>query len=203
MNRIPWIIAAFFGLGVFSVSAQEGIFHGPAVSYTYLDLGYEGRSFDSSKIGDGDGAFLAFSYGEIPFLYFAGEAHWSRAESFITGDDIDFVDGNLGLGLRFTALDTLSVYLEGGLAYRELDIKEVDDFNRDDLGFYLEPGIKLGVIGRLELNAGLRYTQLDDDALLGGRIGGVIGLTRGLGITLDAGVDEDSHYFGVGLRINW
>ncbi|MEM9481073.1 MAG: outer membrane beta-barrel protein, partial [Verrucomicrobiota bacterium] len=200
MRSIQPLVSIVFLFSAGFSAAQERIFDGPGLSYTYFDFGYERRSFDDADLMDGDGGFLEFSFGGIPFIYFTGEMHYSNAESFLSGDEIDFIDADLGVGLRFTALDTISFYIEGGLAYSDfdIDVTELDAIARDDLGLYLEPGLKLGLFGRLEVNAALKYRQFEDDALLGGKVGAVIGLTDKLGITLDAGVEEESEYIGIG-----
>ena len=180
--------------------AQE-YFEGPALSFTNLEIGYEQRYFAEDNLDTGDGIHAGFSIAPIPFLYFAGDFRYASASDFISGDDIDFLDARVGVGGRVNVLDTVAVYVEGGAAYGKLGLG--GDAGYDGAGFYIEPGVKFGILGRIEGSVALEYTSLESEKFLGAKAGLMIGLTDRVGITGDVGVSEHSSFAGFGLRISW
>jgi len=181
----------------------QRIFDGPALSFSNLEFGYERRFFDDEWLDDADGFHAGFSIAPIPFLYLAGDIHYANSEDFLTkSDDIDFLDARIGVGGRVTVAGTLALYLEGGAAYGKLD-RPGSPEAYDGAGFYVEPGVKLGLFGRVEASVAAEMTVLEDTTLYGAKAGLMFGITDNLGLTLDAGVSEHSDYVGIGLRINW
>ncbi len=178
---------------------QSHIFDGPALDFTYLEGGYEYRSFDSSRLDDADGFGVSFSLAPIPILYLTGDFHYANPEDFIRGERIDFIDASLGIGARLTLLDTVSAYVEGGAAYGKLDIPG----GYDSAGYYVEPGLKIGLFGRVEASIAGEFTQLSGETIFGGKAGLMFGITDHLGITIDGSISEVSDFVGVGLRIVW
>ena len=189
---------------LFDQSAHgQRIYDGPALSFSTLELGWERRSFDDPFLGDADGIHAAFSFAPIPILYFAGDFRYASSEDFLRSDeDIDFLDARLGVGARFTLLGFLAPYIEGGAVYGQLDRPGSRD-GYDGVGFYVEPGLKLGLFGRLEASVAGEMTVLDDTTFFGGKAGLMLGITDHFGIGVDAGISEHSDYFGVGVRFSW
>jgi hypothetical protein len=181
--------------------AQEMLFEGPALSFSNLEVGYEQRYFDLNGVDDGNGFHAGFSLAPIPILYIAGDFNYSSAQSIFGDEDISFIDTNLGLGARITLLDTLAVYIEGGGAYGQLDGRP--SANYDGFGYYIEPGVKLGLFGRVELSVAADFTYLKDETILGGKAGAMIGITDNLGLTLEGGFSDHTDFLGLGLRIAW
>jgi len=184
-----------------TASAQEVFFEGPALSFSKLEVGYEQRYFDLADVDDGNGFHAGFSLAPIPILYVAGDVHYASAQSFFEREDVSFIDTNLGLGARVTLLDTLAIYIEGGGAYGKQDGSRSSDY--DGFGYYVEPGVKLGLFGRVELSVGADFTYLKDETIIGGKAGLMFGLTDHVGVTLDAGVSDHTDFVGLGLRIAW
>jgi hypothetical protein len=180
--------------------AQE-YFEGPALSFTNLEIGYEQRYFAEDDLDTGNGIHAGFSIAPIPFLYFAGDFRYASAADFISGDDVDFLDARIGVGGRVNILDTVAVYVEGGAAYGKLGLD--GDAGYDGTGFYIEPGVKFGILGKIEGSVALEYTSLESEKFLGAKAGLMIGLTDRVGITADVGVSEHSSFAGIGLRISW
>jgi len=182
-------------------NAQEHVFGGPALSFSNLEVGYEQRYFDIEGVDDGNGFHAGFSLAPIPILYLAGDFHYSNAEDFLLDEDIRFIDSKLGLGARVTLLDTLSVYIEGGGAYGELEGRR--SYAYDGFGYYVEPGVKVGLFGRVEFSVAGDFTYLEDETILGGKAGLMFGITDNLGLTIDGGLSDHTDYLGIGLRIAW
>lgn len=179
----------------------QDFFEGPALSFNNLELGYEQRYFDDERLDTGNGVHAGFSISPIPILYFAGDIRYASAEEFLTNDNVNFLDARVGIGGHLKLADTVAVYVEGGAAYGLLDLPGSDGY--DGAGFYIEPGLKFSLIGRLEASVALEYTSLENEKFLGAKAGLMLGLTDRLGITLDAGVSEHSDFLGIGLRIAW
>ena len=181
--------------------AQEMLFEGPALSFSNLEVGYEQRYFDLEGVDDGNGFHAGFSLAPIPILYVAGDFQYSTAENFFGEDDISFIDTNLGLGARITLLDTLAIYVEGGGAYGKLDGRRSAEY--DGFGYYVEPGVKLGLFGRLELSVAADFTYIKDETILRGKAGVMLGITDNLGLTFEGGISDHTDFLGLGLRIAW
>ncbi len=180
---------------------QEMLFEGPALSFSNLELGYEQRYFDLEGVDDGNGFHAGFSLAPIPILYVAGDFKYSSAQSIFNDDDISFIDTKLGLGARVTLLDTLSVYLEGGGAYGKMEGRPSAAY--DGFGYYIEPGVKLGLFGRVEFSVAADFTYLQSETILGGKAGMMFGITDNLGLTLEGGFSDHTDFLGIGLRIAW
>lgn len=182
----------------------QKLYDGPALSFSNLELGYERRFFDADRVDDANGFHAGISFAPIPGLYFAGDFHYANAEEFLTsGEDIDFIDASAGIGLRATLAGALAVYIEGGVAYGKFDRPESSDISYDGAGFYVEPGVKVGLFGRVEGSVAAELTVLEDEEWVGAKAGLMIGLTDHFGITVDAGISEHTDYVGVGMRISW
>ena len=201
-----WLIALLGLLAPLLVMGEakaQRIWDGPALSFNNFDLGYERHFFDEGGVGDADGFHAGFSFAPIPLLYFAGDFQYANADQFLAEiDDIDFIHARAGLGLRATLLGAVAVYTEGGIAYGKFDPAGSRN-SYDDVGFYVEPGLKVGLFGRLEANVAADFTVLGSETLIGLKGGLVLGITDHFGITFDAGISDHSDYLGVGVRFSW
>ncbi len=186
-----------------TTSSAQRLFDGPALSFSNLELGYERRFFDEDWLDDANGVHLGFSIAPIPVLYLAGDFRYANAEEFLTSEeDVDFLDARVGVGARATIAGTVAIYLEGGAAYGKFD-PPGSETGYDGAGFYVEPGVKLGLFGRVEASVAGELTTLEDETFLGAKAGLMFSITDNLGLTFDAGVSEHSDFVGVGLRIDW
>jgi hypothetical protein len=201
-----WLLVALSLLAppllVVEARAQE-IWDGPALSYSNLEFGYERRTFDEAGVGDADGFHAGFSFAPIPLLYFAGDFHYANVDQFLSEiDEIDFIDARAGAGLRVTLLGALSVYAEGGFAYGKYD-PALSPNSYDSVGFYAEPGLKVGLFGRLEASVAGDFVVLDEETLVGIKGGLMLGITDNFGITIDASASDRTDYLGIGVRFSW
>ncbi|MGI9240408.1 MAG: hypothetical protein ACR2RV_06375 [Verrucomicrobiales bacterium] len=185
-------------------SKAQRIWDGPALSFSNIELGYERHFFDEPGLDDADGFHVGLSIAPIPLLYFAGDFRYATADQFLADiDEIDFMHARAGAGLRATLLGAVAVYTEGGFAYGKFDpIGSKNSY--DGSGFYVEPGLKVGLFGRLEASIAGDFTVLDDETIIGLKGGLMLGITDHFGISLDAGTnDHGDDYLGVGVRFSW
>ncbi|MEZ5299739.1 MAG: outer membrane beta-barrel protein [Verrucomicrobiales bacterium] len=206
MNKIAVSLAAVLVSPL--VAQAQDAFDGPALSYTYLEGGYERRFFDDGDLSDANGFGAGFSVAPLPFLFLTGELHYASPTVSIldSEEDVDFLDARLGAGLNVTILDTLSIYVEGGPAYRQLSSdawERVSDATMDDVGFYVEPGVRIGIAGRLELYAAGDFSRISDEDILGAKAGLILGLTDNFALTAGATANEQTSSVGVGIRLAW
>ena len=181
----------------------QRIWDGPALSFSNVELGYERHFFDEAGLDDADGFHAGISIAPIPLLYFSGDFRYANADQFLSDiDEVDFIQARAGAGLRATLLGAVAVYTEGGFAYGKFDpIGSRKSY--DGTGFYVEPGLKVGLFGRLEASIAGDFTILDDETLIGLKGGLMLGLTDHLGISVDAGASDHGDYLGIGLRVSW
>lgn len=201
-----WVLLIALGAPLWAPqeAGAQRLYDGPALSFSNLELGYERRFFDADRIDDANGFHAGISFAPIPGLYFTGDFHYANAEEFLTSEeDIDFIDASAGIGLRATLAGALAVYVEGGVAYGKFDRPESSDISYDGVGFYVEPGLKIGLFGRVEGSVAAELTVLEDEEWVGAKAGLMIGITDNFGLTVDAGVSEHTDYVGVGMRISW
>ena len=202
-TRLFLILALLTPLGAINEAKAQRIWDGPALNYSNFELGYERRSFDEAGVGDGDGLHAGISWAPIPLLYFAGDFRYSNVDQFLDEiEDIDFYDVRAGAGLRATLLGAVSIYGEGGFAYGKYNPKGSSNAY-DGAGFYVEPGLKVGLFGRLEASVAGDFVFLDDETIIGIKGGLMLGITDHFGITLDAAASDHSDYIGVGVRFSW
>ena len=190
---------------IFSAERADAqrIWDGPALSYSNFELEWERRTFGNATLDESDGFHAGISIAPIPLLYFTGDFHYAKVDQILQEiEEIDFIDARAGAGLRLTLLGAISVYAEGGFAYGQYEPKFSPD-SYDSAGFYVEPGLKVGLFGRLEANVAGDFLVLDDDTLVGLKGGLVLGITDHFGITVDASTNDISDYFGVGVRFSW
>ena len=181
----------------------QRIWDGPALSYSNVEFGWERRYFDDASVGDADGFHAGISIAPIPLLYFTGDFRYANVDQFLADiDEITFMDARAGAGLRATLLGAVSVYAEGGFAYGKYDPKFSSN-SYDGGGFFVEPGLKVGLFGRVEASVAGDLLVIDDEAMMGLKGGLMIGITDHFGITVDGGINEHSDYFGVGVRFSW
>jgi hypothetical protein len=198
------LLSGLIPLALIENSDAQSIWDGPALSFSNVELGYERHFFDKPGLDDADGFHLGLSIAPIPLLYFAGDFRYATANQFLADiHEIDFMQARAGAGLRATLLGALAVYTEGGFAYGKFD--PVGSRNSyDGAGFYVEPGLKLGLFGRLEASIAGDITVLDNETILGLKGGLMLGITDHFGISLDAGTsDHGDDYLGLGVRFNW
>lgn len=191
--------ALLISLSLFMVSP---VVVAKGLNYSYADVGYQLTELDTpdSSVDDPDfdSALLDVSVG----LYdiFALRAGFRRG--FIdddTGSDIDLTEFRVGGRGHYSLLDNVDGYVE--VLY--FNAKLNGDSTSTDIGGIYEAGfrVKGGKIG--ELDAAYRHVSGDTDENFV-VIGGIINLTKNLGLSLNAafGDDDDEEYFA-GLRIGF
>jgi len=156
------------------------------MSYSYVDLGYAQTDADvAGPSADGFGLRGSIGFAENWFA-FADYA----AES-VQGIDIDTI--SVGIGGHYGLTESLD--LVGRVGYFEFNVDFGGGLNGDDDGYLLDAGLRGRVGDAVELEGGLRYTDLselgDDTALfVGGRFH--FNKTWALGADYSSGDDVSS-----------
>lgn len=191
--------ALLISLSLFMVSpvvAAKGL------NYSYADVGYQLTELDTADSSidepDFDSALLDASFA----LYdiFALRAGFRRGViDDDTGSEVDLTEFRAGGRGHYSVMDNLDVYVDA----LYFNAKFNGDATNTDIGGIYEAGfrVKGGKIG--ELDAAYRRVSgdIDQNYVV---VGGVINLTKNLGLSLNAafGDDDDEEYFA-GLRIGF
>ena len=125
------------------------------MSYSFVDLGYIETDIDN--VGDkADGFALRGSVG------FA--QHWFALAEYVSQSvsefDVDIDTLSVGFGGHYGIAP--NVDLVGKLAYTEIDLSAPGGLEADDDGFWLEAGARGRVADAVELEGGLRYTDMSE-----------------------------------------
>ena len=173
-------------------------------NYGYLDASYYWFDFDEDNFDSANGFGAALSLALLDSLYL--KAAGSYAETEVEGgEDADYLDWQAGLGIGLPLMRRLDLVLEGGFAHRSLDVDAIDDFDdlTDGYGWYVAPGVRVGVNDYIEINGTVRYINVDETDELGIDVNALIHLTPN--ISLKGGVlfGDDANQYGVGLRLHF
>jgi hypothetical protein len=187
-----------------ATGAVAALLAGPVLadgfSYNNIELDFIGteiEDFDSEGDLEGDGISIGGS------VEFGPSIHGFAS---ITGVEYeDFLDvGTLSLGLGFNHALAPQLDLFSGISYERLKL-ELDGF--DDLveeGYGLTAGLRGRVGERIELSAGLKYTDygdgLDDTTIMAG---GRYYFTRNFAAGLDYTENDDGDTWIIALRYDF
>ena len=123
------------------------------MSYSYVDLGYAQSDIDGvgpSADGFGLRGSIGFAQNWFAFAEYAAES--------VQGIDIDTISVGLGGHYNFTeGLD-----LVGRVGYFEVNLDAGGGLNADDNGFLVDAGLRGRAGDAVELEGGVRYTDLSD-----------------------------------------
>lgn len=187
-------------------STQMGSLLGESdFNYGYLDASYYFFDFDRDNFDSANGFGAALSIPLLDTIYLKGAANYAASEHTETGADIDYLDWQAGVGVGLPLMNRFDLILEGGLAHRSLDVDSIDNFDdlTDGYGWYVAPGVRVGVTEFIEINGTVRYIGVDNTNDLGFDVNALIHLTPN--VSLKGGVlfSDDANQYGVGLRINF
>jgi hypothetical protein len=174
-------------------------------SYGYLDASYYFFDFDRDNFDSAHGFGGALSIPLFDSIYLKGAANYAASEDMETGADVDYLDWQAGVGIGLPLMNRFDLILEGGLAHRSLEVDSIDNFDdlTDGYGWYVAPGVRVGLNEFIEINGTVRYISVDDTNDLGFNVDALIHLTPN--VSLKGGVlfTDDANQYGVGLRINF
>ena len=174
-------------------------------NYGYLDAGYYFFDFDRDNFDSANGFGAALSIPLFDSIYLKGAGNYASSDDSETGANVDYLDWQAGVGIGLPLMNRFDLILEGGLAHRSLEVDSLGDFDdlTDGYGWYVAPGVRVGVNEYIEINGSVRYISVDETDDLGVDINALIHLTPS--VSLKGGVlfSDDANQYGVGLRINF
>lgn len=179
-----------------------GLFGESQFSYGYFDLGYFVHSFESEELDDANGFAGALSIPIVDSLYVRAALGFASPEDQ-ENEEIDYLawslGGGLGLPLGSTGLDLV---IETGIAHRKLEGGAFED-PIDGYGFYVTPGVRLGLGDLVELNGGVTFLNVDSDSDVGVDLKALLHLTPSISLFGGASFAEELDQYGVGLRLSF
>lgn len=170
--------------------------------YTYAEAGYFDLEFDDVDVFDldGDGFYLGGSAAVTEMVHLFADYGDGEIDVQNTALDADYTSLEFGAGINWRVAE--GVDLVGRLAYvnAEVDVGGGNDVDED--GYALGAGARALLSPRLELNAGLSYTDLggDFDAETALHVGGVFNFTDALAASAGLVVSDDATEFRIGGR---
>jgi len=168
---------------VFSASASAEGF-----DYNYLDLGYGTIEFDDLNV-DGDGFEIGGSYAVSDAFHVFVDYNAADLDF-----NVDATTWDAGFGYNMGLSDTIDLVADLSYEYVEFDVPQFG--SADDNGLGLGVGLRFAVGDRLELDAGVKYIDLEDSGDdTGYSLGGLYDFTDSfsLGLSGDWG-DNTSAY---------
>ena len=185
-------------------AAVASIFAGPIAAaegprYTYAEIGYGETDFDNvgSFEVDGDGFRLGGSVALNDSWHLF--ASYDDQEIDVDGGEglsgsVDYTELAIGGGFNHGITDATDLVIR--LAYVDADLEFIDDN-----GYALSAGVRSMVLPKLELNAGITYSDIgdfEDDTSFD--VGGVFNFTDMFAVTAGASFGDDITQYGVGVR---
>lgn len=185
MNKL--IRVMIVGLAVAPLAAQAEI------EYDYVDALYVNTDVDDLD-ESADGFGLRGSFGLGRNLHLVGS--WFSRELDIGNQDLDFDKTSVGIGVNF-AIGTQADWI----ADIEYLNAEVGNFGDQD-GYQFTTGFRALASERFELDAGIRYEDLDEGETFG-YVRGIYGFNETWGLVGEFEIGEDSDSFLVGARASF
>jgi hypothetical protein len=156
------------------------------MSYSYVDLAYVETDFDG--IGPSADGFalrgsVGFAENWLAFVEYADQS--------VAGIDLDTIA--VGFGGHYGLAE--NVDLVGRLGYFQVELDAGAGLDADDDGYLFDLGLRGRIGGAVELEGGVRYTDLDDGGddtalVIGGRFH--FNRTWALGAELQSGDDLET-----------
>lgn len=163
------------------------------LAYTYVEAAYLDSEIDAGPLDvNGDGLGLTGSLSITDSVFLLGEYN-----SYDYDGPIDTTSYGLGAGMRWGLKPELDLVGDIGWVHVEVDAPFLRDVDDDGLG--LGVGLRGRVHPAIEVQAGIRYIDLDDSdtfLTLGGRYYITPNVAAGLGLSLN---DDDTGW-SLGLR---
>ncbi len=173
-------------------------------NYGYLDASYYFFDFDQDNFDSANGFGGALSIPILDSIFLKGAANYASTDTS-DGDGVDYLDWQAGVGVGIPLMTRFDLVLEGGLAHRSLDVDGINDFGdlTDGYGWYVAPGVRVGINDYLEINGTVRYINVQDTSDLGIDIKALLHLTPTISVTGGVLFSDDANQYGAGLRINF
>lgn len=126
------------------------------ISYDNVSLFYQYRSADFLGFDvDGHGAGLGLEISPVDHLYFALGGSWTDIDF---GVDLDYWQGNAGIGGYIPITNNIHFVTEVGANYANLSLADFDEISTDDWGVYVTPHFR-AKWGFFETHVGVSYTS--------------------------------------------
>lgn len=166
---------------------------GQDLDYTFVEAAYLNSKLDAGPLDiDGDGLGLSGSYLITDTVFVIGEYN-----SYDYNRGIDATSYSLGVGMRYGLKRELDLVGDISWVHAELDRPLLPDI--DENGFGLGIGLRSRVHDAIEVQAGIRYIDLDDSdtfLTLNGRYYFTPNVAAGLGLR----VNDDDTGWSVSIR---
>lgn len=162
------------------------------LSYNFLQASYVNVDGDGGGKADGFDFSGSHLVGKNIFL----QGGYSRVT--IDGSDIDVSAFNGGLGFRHGLTPTVDLNAGASVVFAEVDAGSFG--SEDDTGYSLNAGLRALVAPQLELNGGVTYTDIFDEADTSFGIGAVFSFTPQIAVIGGAGFADDANTYSVGGR---
>jgi hypothetical protein len=168
-------------------AAQDG-----DVRYTYVEGGYQRVDIDGFS-GTGDGGFLGGSIRVHDAAFLSAKVDYTDL-----GRGVDVRTLELAAGVRYAWTRDFDAILQVGYLDGRVDT-QFGDFN--DNGFFVSGGGRWMLTERVEVNAALKYVDLDksgDDWVF--TIGGLVDVGRNFALLAGLDFADDADVMSFGLR---
>lgn len=164
------------------------------MNYTNFEIGYVDADLDSSFANiDGDGFGLSGSYEIQDNLFVFGQLDELSYDA-----DIDATTYEIGLGLAHAFNEDLDFV--GSISYVDAEF-DVGPVKVGDDGFALGAGIRSRVAASVEVDAGLRFVDLDQSGSdTGLRLSGRYYFTPSMAASLGADLNDGADTMRLGFR---
>ena len=167
-----------------------------ALGYSFAGLQYNRLKLDDVPVEDPDGFGLTGSF-ELG-------NHWFVSGSYgdVGNASLDAKGLGLGGGHYWNTSDKTNVFVTVSYAKVELTVEE--DASVDENAYAVATGIRSNVSEKLELNAGLSYTDTGDADAIALRAGALLNFNDTIGLTSGLSVDNDSNIgLSIGARVSF
>ena len=173
-------------------------------NYGYLDGSYYFFDFDEDHFDSASGFGAALAIPLLDSIFLKGAVNYASSDT-LDGDGVDYLDWQAGVGAGIPLMNRFDLVLEGGLAHRSLEVDGINDFRdlTDGYGWYVAPGVRVGINDYLEINGTVRYINVQDTDDLGIDIKALLHLTPTISVTGGVIISDDANQYGAGLRINF
>lgn len=197
-NQIALAIA--LAVAPFAASAGE-------LAYNYIEGGFARSNIDVDGVGDADfdGAQLRGSVGiNDSFYVFAGYGSTTNDDA---GVDVDFNEGQVGVGYHFGLSDRVDLLAELGAIRQEIDMKALGAAKAD--GGRASVGVRAELADNFEGWAKASYTDGGDfEGGVSGLVGAQLKFNATWGLvgeieTGELGDDVDATKYLIGLRASF
>lgn len=172
------------------------------LSYSYADVGYQYSDLDAPEDSvDLNSGLVDVSFGVHEYVALRGG--FRRGTLDIPGESTDLTEFRVGARGHYSVMKPLDVYGEALYFNQKLNGSGDGISSKTETGGRYEAGFRLQAHKKAEINLAYRYVSGDtDESFI--VAGGVVMLTKRLGISVNAafGDDDDEEYFA-GIRLNF